>query len=237
MSGLKKTPSSIETDELLDLLKETDPTAEDPESIGLNYTNDVLTFLSVFKIEPGEDQIKAHTLYSIYKVWSKNAITKQEFHNEVKKFLPGASIQNKAGYKINQNAIKLTHIAYSRFKKERERLKSKLWTKHFEDFLLFHALKSDNFWIESDILYFLYDKYTYERGLDSNANNYMGREIFFIYADIFLKHKITKTGKVYAVSENIKNFFQKDQLERMQVTYVKEEKKKNKKRKSKLSRS
>jgi hypothetical protein len=217
---VRKTANFIETEELLKLLEEPQLNQETPDIL---YKNDILSFISVFNIQSGEDRIKKNTLYSIYRVWSKNPIPSKDFHLEMFKFLPVCQVQNAAGYNINQNAIKLTHEAYSLFKQQKVRtLKSKRWTQHFENFLLFHALTSGNFWLESDILYFIYDKYTHERGLDRTVHLYMTKEVFYIYADIFLKHKITKYGKMYGISENIQNFFQPDQLARMQKAHAKE---------------
>lgn len=219
----KVAPNSLETDELLELIKDAEPQSEVQQPI---YKNDVLAFLSTFDIQPGEDKIKKHTLFSIYKVWSQDALLKNAFYTAISYFL---ELEN-GSYKVNQNAIKLTHEAYSRFKHENKRLKSKHWTRHFEDFLLFYALKSDNFWIEAPILYFIYDKYAHERGLDKSTRTHMGQQVFYSYANLFLKYKKTKHGTVYAVSENILNQFQPDQYNRMVKAYGEDQKKPKKQR-------
>lgn len=222
---IKKATTEIDTEELLELLSDSNDDELDLDYS--EYKNDILNFISVFNIKQGEEYIKAFTLYSIYKVWSKNPISKNQFYLEIQKYF----FSNSNGYLINRNAIQLAHEAYIKFQRKKIKLKSKFWTKHFEDFLLFHSLKNGSFWIEDNILYFLYDKYTHERGLDKNTRTYMSKDIFFTYADIFLKSKVTKTGKVYSVTENIKNFFQPDQLQRMKETYVKKDKKSKKKKK------
>lgn len=224
MSDLKKTANQADTDELLDILNN----SQEDITNYTEYKNDILTFISVFNIQNGEEKIKAYTLYSIYKVWSKEALTKTQFYNEFNKFFYSTS----GSYFINRNAIQLTHEAYNKFKQEKIRLKSKFWSKHFEDFLLYHSIKSESYWLESDLLYFLYDKYTHERGLDKNSSTHMGKDTFSTYANIFLKSKVTKNGKVYLVSENVKQFFQKGQLERMKDEKAKEQKKKTKPKKS-----
>lgn len=223
MSNIKKTATQVQTEELLNLLD------EDNTSDEVNYTeykNDILQFISVFNLKPGEEYIKAFTLYSIYKVWSKTPISKTAFYSEICKYFESL---NGKGYKINRNAIQLTHEAYVKFEKKKIRLKSKYWTKHFEDFILYYSIKNGSFWLEDEILYFLYDKYTYERNI-LNTNR-LSKELFFTYADLFFKHKITKTGKVYSVTDNITVLFQQGQLQRMQSSYA-EEKKKAKPKKS-----
>lgn len=225
-SPVKVTPKALDTDTLLDLVEKA---PDDKAIMGEKYKNDVLGFLSTFNIQPGEDTIKGNTLYSIYKVWSKEPLPKNTFYREVNNFLPE---KTPTFYKINQNVIKLTHEAYSRFKQERNiKLKNKTWTRHFEDFLLYYSLKTDNFWIEGPILYFIYDKYAHERGLDKHNSTHMNLQTFYAYADLFLKYKKTKTGKYYAVSDNITIQFQEGQLERMQREYAKEQKAKEKPKK------
>jgi hypothetical protein len=228
----KKAPNALETTELLDLLEQAEE-AKEPEAIQIVYKNDVLTFLSVFNIQSGEDNVKSHTLYSIYKVWSKDPLSKSLFLDEVTKYVTRID----TGYKINQNAIKLTHEAYSKFKQENRKLKSKPWTKHFQDFLAKYELKSEDFWLEAPILYFIYDKYAHERKLDENINTYMGKTVFYTYADLFLKYKKTKTGKVYAVSPNILNQFQPDQYDRMVKAHKKEQIQKDKPKKKRKKRA
>jgi hypothetical protein len=223
LSTSKKAPNALDTDVLLDVLE----TSEDNiEVIGFNYKNDILVFLSTFNIQKGEDNIKPHTLYSIYKVWSKDPIPKNAFYGEISQFIP----KSLAYYKINQNVIKLTHEAYSRFKQENRRLKSKPWTRHFEKFLVEYNLKSEDFWVEAPILYFIYDKYTNECGLDDHPSTHMSKQVFFTYADLFLKHKKTKTDKFYAVNDNILKQFQDGQLDRMRKTYAQEQKAKKPKK-------
>jgi hypothetical protein len=124
-------------------------------------------------------------------------------------------------YEINQNAIKLTHMAYKAFQKESKKLNSKFWSKHFENFLNLYDLKSGDFWVEDSILYFIYDKYTHENGLDKTVHSAMKPKVFYTYADLFLESKITRYGKVYGVTKNIENQFQKDQLARMKKEYEK----------------
>lgn len=223
MNKPRVTPNSLDTNELIELLENNEEKEVEP----IIYRNDVLAFISTFKLEPGEDNIKNHTLYSIYKVWSKDPIIKNSFYQEFTKFFECKNGQ----YKINQNAIKLTHAAFSKFKQENFRLKSKAWAKHFEDFTLMYALKSDGFWVEAPILYFIYDKYTHERGLDTGPASCMSREVFYRYADLFFKYKNTKDGKIYSVSENITNQFQDGQLARMRKTHVQDKKKKEKSKK------
>lgn len=220
--SVKKTTKALDTEELLKILE--DNKSDLKEENEILYENDILEFLSTLKIEPGEDKIKKYTLYSIYKVWSKDAVTKKEFYIELDAFLPTTSITGTVAYKINNNAIKLTQAAYSHFKKENVRLKSKFWAKHFENFLDYHSLKSGNHWINRSLLYFLYKQYTKDLKLDKSITMYLSKNNFYTYCEIFLKQKITKNGKLYAVSDNIMNFFKDDGQLKMKEKNAKKDK-------------
>jgi hypothetical protein len=191
-------------------------------------------FISTFGIEPGEDKVKQHTLYTIYKAWSQDALKKNDFIHQMRDFFEVVFIGQSRGFGINQSAIKLTHDAYKHFSNERVREKSKTWATHFENFLRFHSLSPGKYWIHGEILFFIYDKYTHATGLDKNASTHMGKKTFDIYCKLYLEQKKTKHGKYYAISDNIQGFFQVDQLERMNKEYAKEE---NKKKPSQKRRS
>lgn len=235
---IRKAPHALDTEDLLKLIEQTDASkAVAPVNEPIISGNDVLTFLSVLNIQEGSEIIKKNTLFQIYKAWSKHPITRKDFFLTIGKFFP---VKNGA-YRINQNAIKLTHEAYLKFKRQNTKLNSPAWAKHFENFLLFHSLKHGDAWIELDIFYFLYDKYCHSQGLDKSGKHYMGKQVFEYYANLNLKFKITKYGKVYAISSNIANFFQPGQLQRMKEQHAKEKdpdkKETNKKKQTRKSRS
>lgn len=225
-NSVKKTPSALDTDELFKIAEQSLQTPE--TEIAPLDSNDIFTFFSTFNLEAGETPIKKNLLYSIYKAWSAYPLIKKDFIKEVDNYIPFKN----GYYKINQNAVRLTYDVYKKFKQVNKKQTSKNWVRHYQDFLNFHALEQGDFWIELDIFYFLYDKYTYTRKIRA-----LNKKEFEKFCSLYLKSKITTTGKVYGVTANVQNFFQEGQLERMKKSYVQEEKKKNKKRKHKKSRS
>ena len=219
----KKVPHSLDTEELLKRITNSEPeevTTDSLDGILLEEVmqDDVLSFLSAFNIQHGEERIRRTTLYNIYRAWSMSPVQKTSFHLQVGNYIP--VITNY--YAINQNSIKLTYDAYKNFKKTKSQAKSKLWVSRVEDFLNFNAVKDGPLWLEIDILYFLYDKFEHERGHPTKVS----KRYFEKIMDVFLKNKVTEKSKLYAVSENIKNQFQPGQLERMKKTYAIQEKQK-----------
>jgi len=230
---LKQSAHTLETDELLKLLEETEVKTDEP----VQFEDDVLNFIATFTIEPGNEKIKQHTLYLIYKAWSQNPLKKMVFLNKMRNYFESCQVSGSAGYLINQNAIKLTHSAYKYFSNRNIRINSKAWAKHFENFLKFHALDKGNFWIHQEILYFIYDKFCYATGLANHSSKHFSKPTFFIYCQLYLPTKKTKKGILYGVTDNIQNFFQIGQLERMQKEYEKEKKKPKKRKRKTKSRT
>lgn len=228
MNSIKKSAHTLETDELLELLEK----KEVVEDKAVEYKNDVLGFISTFGIEHGEEKMKQHTLFTIYRVWSKNPLKKTEFLTEMRQYLQSTRIRQAMAFFVNQSAIKLTHSAYKYYTNENIRFNSRPWAKHFENFLKFHSLSPGERWIHGNILYFIYDKYCHATGLDKSPSTYMSKDNFLMYCKLFLRQKHTKNGTLYAISDNIQSFFQIGQLARMEAEYAKKEKDKTKYRKT-----
>lgn len=232
MSSTKKSAHTLETDELLDLLDKKEVT----EDKVTEFTDDVLGFISTFGLEHGAEKIKQHTLFTIYRVWSKNPIKKTAFLSQMREYFETTDFRYTTGFLINQSAIKLTHAAYKFYTNENIRLTSRPWAKHFENFLKFHNLSPGERWINGNILYFIYDKYCHATGLDKVETLHMSKDTFLLYCKVYLKNKKTRKGSLYAISDNIQSFFQIGQLARMEVEYAKKEKVQTKYRKTSRSR-
>lgn len=239
----KKIPHALDTEELLKVIsqnKETTPQDNETAPEILEYTNDILPFLSTFNILPGEQRIKKGLLFSIYKAWSKQPVKRKDFLNELYKYLE-IGYQPDGCFYINHNAMKLTYDVYRKYQKEYRKTHSKHWTKHFENFLKYYSLTDKGYWVELPILYFLYDKYLFELGIQHGPRKTLYKDQFEKFCRLYFKEKTTEFTRLYSVSSNITNFFQAGQLERMRKEYVKQfktdKKKKNKKKRSKISRS
>ncbi len=219
MSKVKKSTHSLDTEELLGIL-ETDETPQGEAEIV--YKNDMLTFISTFALEAGENKIKQHTLYNIYKAWSKDPVKKSEFILEMANIFDTTQAKTSTCYLLNSSAIKLTHDAYKYYTNEATvRPTSKIWKQHFENFLKFHSLTPGPYWVHANILYFIYDKYCHATGLDRSSKTYMGKATFFLYCSTYLERKkYGRKGRYYGISDNIKSFFQIDQLQRMEAQYA-----------------
>lgn len=235
---IKKLPQQIDLEDLLKIVKEP-PTLtsvdipDDERVLDEDPVNkDVLTFLSKFNILPGTNRVKRGLLFNIYKAWSAYPIKRKEFLQICGKYFKVAERGNV--YLINANVVKLSYDVYTTFKRKYRLVTDRRRATHFENFINYYSLKKENYWIHINILYFLYDKYLYEKKVDRP----LAFKNFEHFCRTYFELKNTTNGKMVSVSKNIENFFQEGQLERMKVTYAEERKKEIKETKeSKRKRS
>lgn len=220
----KKLPQQIDLDELLKIVKEppklTNAIAEENQVLNEDPVHkDVLTFMSRFNILPGPNRVKKGLLFNIYKAWSADPIKRKEFIQICNKYLPTSGSGQM--YSINANVVKLSYDVYTTFKRKYRIISNRSQAVHFENFLNYYSLKKEDYWIHINILYFLYDKYLYEK----KVNKPLAFKHFEHHCKVYLQIKNTTNGKLVLLSKNIENFFQEGQLERMKVTYAEERKK------------
>lgn len=221
-----KNPSNYTTQELLEILKQ----EEEYKPILYNYPskNDVLNFILFFNLEPGNDTVTNNLLYQLYCNWSEEKTTKQRFMNNIKKYfkteLPFIYI-NKTALKITEEVYKLIEI------NKVDKTKNKDQRLHFENFLENYKLKSGTKWIESVILYSLYDEWCYK----NKKKNPMGTQHFYGFCRLYLPNKRRTSSKIiwYGVDESFLESIGVNKIERIRKGYAQ----KNKKKYGKVSRT
>lgn len=203
----KKTPTSHTDEELLNALDQETQSNETP-----NYIyGEIPAFLSAFKIEQGKDVVPTKLLLELYRSWSKDPLTKLQFECEIAKYLLIHQKGPRFFYLINQKAFNLSQSAYKLLEsKTRDRTKSPPWKLHFESFLTKYGIKPGDFYIESFILYNLYDKYVYEIG----KKQPLGYEQFHYFCDLYFDNKRLTQNKVswFGVDKSIKNIITDDDI-------------------------
>ena len=211
--GLRKLPSEFTTEELLELAKDTTFNKEERDVI-TEHINDVVPFLSHFDIKPGTDIITKRFFYNLYKEWSTNPILKASFDDIISQYFLIHQKGNKYYYLINKNSLQLSKRLYKLIlERTVDKTKSKNYKNHFDSFLTANKVKAGNYWIESFILYYLYDKWTYK----NKNNNPLGRNQFFNFCTLYFKHKRRTSNRLqwFAVNKSILKHFTSEQLERI----------------------
>lgn len=148
MTSKRFLPSSLTEEELIELLN----SAEDhPKAEIMEYTNDVVPFLSNYSITPGDTRVSKKLIYSLYKTYSDNPVSQPEFTTKM-----GLYIQhNSLFFKINKDQFAISQHIYEETKK-REKTKSLTYQKHFKWFLDTAEVKSGTKWIEGFVLFYIY---------------------------------------------------------------------------------
>lgn len=224
-----KSLNQLSDEELLKLL-------ENPEDIDFvrENSNDVLSFIHFFNIQPGRTKVKSYFLYILYKDWSKLPIKRKEFSLEMSKYL---DLNSHSFFYIDRNHLKLLQKSYEILQKKshNDPLLGKNKKIHFEHYLKFYNIKLGNYWIEREILYFYYDKWCYKNKLKMNV---LSEKNFNRFIKIYFKDvKMTKDYKIWVnVDEKVLKITQED-IVRIRNSYAEKTKKDSEKsqRKKRLS--
>jgi hypothetical protein len=157
----KQLPTDYELEELLKLVNSS---KDDPHVYGDLEPNDIVLFLSTFEIQPGQNLVLHKLIYQLYKLWSKQPLNHQHFSIEMAKFILPKDVDNRHYYLINSSAFKLSAKSYQLIAaKTIDKTKSKNYRRHFDAFLKHYDLKPGKCWLESYLIYYLYDLWTYKK--------------------------------------------------------------------------
>lgn len=175
-----KLPNEISDADLLELLNSK---ADHKYIVTSSLTNDdIVMFLSTFNIKPGKEPIQARGLYKLYKDWSKSPINQYSFAHTLNKYYKRQGLY----YLINLDVLDLAKSALDIIKKPNKRKTvRKSWRIHFQSFVDRYSLKSGNFYVNDFILYYLYDKWTY----DNRVRGRLGKEQFNEFCKLYFKLK------------------------------------------------
>lgn len=183
-------PNNLTIEELLESAEDD---KQEKEINNIDWNNDVVSFLLTFNIKSGPHPVPKPLFFALYKHWSKNPIIKTKFNIEIAKFL----IRHQKGpnqfYLIDKDAFKISEeIQQFILKKTVDKTKSKSYKKHFENFLKKYQLKQGNYYVESYILYYLYDKWVFS--IKKKAP--LGENQFFNFCKLYFTFKRNSESRV-----------------------------------------
>lgn len=197
---LSKLPSDFSLEELLEAANGISiniPTNTQESNDIIDH--DVFSFINALKILPGTKKVQKRLLYTIYRNWSTNPVTKVQFSIFICSFFE----YNQYYYFLNLDALQIVRIPYKSIRKEKvDKTKSKNYKRHFESFLSFYELKSGTFYVEPRILYFLYDKWTY----NNHNKHVLGFKHFLRFLNLYFDKKRLISSKLsfFGINEDIK---------------------------------
>jgi hypothetical protein len=225
---LKKLHNSFSEEELLNLLdqKETTEVKEDPK---LEYRNDIPLFLSAYNVLPGEHCVSKRVLLELYRAWSNKSVRPSTFYYHISKYLIIHQKGPKHYYLINESAINISTKAYALVKENSiDKTKSPTYKKHFEQFLKDMNIVPGDYYVETFILFKVYDNWHYSKKMKKNP---LGNTQLFNYFKLYFTHRRKTDSQMqwFAVDRSILNNFTEQQLERIKTAYY-GKKRKNKKK-------
>lgn len=218
----RKTPTDHSVEELLGSLDSKETSEE-------YIPNTVLNFISAYKITPGKDAVSHRVLYQLYRLWCKDAVSKEIFELEMAKYFIIHQKGPRFYYLINQKALDLSKKAFKLIlDSTTDRTKSPPWKKHFESFLSKYDLKPGDYYLESFVLYDLYDQYVYE----TKKKQPLGEDQFYNFCKLYFTDKRLTSNRVswFGVDKSIKKYVTDDKLKTLRESRTKNAKKEVKKR-------
>ena len=208
---LKKSHLNHTEYHLLQLLNE-----EQEEDILDSYTgeNDIVDFISVYKIKEGKNRVKSSVLYDLYKNWAYEPKKKKQFSTQFNKYFHCEN--NTYNISIDNLSIAVEKLKLLN-KQHRNRLKSPIYKTHFDKFVKTFKIFRGKIYIESYIFYFLYDKWVYDNKLKQQLgyNNF----IKFMKFNFDSKRIVQSKMNYFGVSNTFIRKIGKTQLEKIRQGY------------------
>lgn len=186
--------------ELTELLAELEESSDLKQFRTEGSSDDVLSFLNIYDLRPGEDSIPNRTLFRLYRTWSKNPVNSIAFAikiHEIFEHTPRVT-------KINEELFKIKREDWIYFYKNPKRT-NPLEQKHkrmFEAFLKNFDLSPGDEPVNFESICLLYDRYINEKKSKTACLNKIKLESF---CKIYFKQKNTTRGSYYLVSDTIWN--------------------------------
>ncbi len=207
---MKRTLTEYSNEELKKALEQN----ETGEQTIQEHASDVPAFLSFYKITPGKDLVLKRVLYKLYGYWSENPLDKTQFSTLVNEYIPTRQVGPHQYYIINQKALDLSKHAYDHIiEHTHDRIKIPAWKAHFDKYLEHYKLKPGTFFIESYILYNLYDKYAYE----TNKKLPLSYVQFVKFCKLYFNAERLTSSKIsyFGVDKSIKEFITDDEIRQL----------------------
>lgn len=224
--GLRRLPNEQSLDELLQTIEETKQ-----ESI-VGVTDDVFSFISAFNILPGTETVLKSAIYSLYKSWSKDPVSKYVFSVKIGKHLHTHVKGPRQFYLVNTNSMQIEKETLLLLEKnKRDKTKYPSWNKHFQSYLEFYGIQKGKVWVQSFVLMHFYDKWRYK-----NRKKSLLSEInFFNFCKLYFETKRNTESRMmwFGVNEEfVRNHLSPQKLSHLQQgrekRYGKKQKSKNK---------
>lgn len=209
---MNKSVKDLSTEDLIKSLETTEDGFRFRET---GISSDVMGFCNVFRLIPGDDEVKVSTLYAIYETWSKKPLPLGAFSKQISLAFKG----NNGIALIDEESFTLDRSEWVHFVVTESEKKNNLILKNkFDKFIKTYRLERGENYVHVSKLYELHRA---EPGLKKE----MKLKQFTMIAELYLDMKSTRHGKYFGVSDSVWDHIIKED-------YEKEEKNKKKSKKT-----
>lgn len=208
---MKKAITELSTEELVHLLGKNPPNVN--SDVIYNWPTDVMDFISFYNLKQGTEHVTTKLLYRLYRHWSKDPLIIKAFVNTLTDIFPSSRIGKSTTIMLDKKTLHISQEVY-KYLETLDKTKSKGWTKHFNTFLEYYSIKKGGLYIKNNVLYSLYDKWTY-----GNKNRRpLGYKQFNKFCKVFFKQKIVDNNRWSAVDNSIEQYLTDDLIQLMKAT-------------------
>lgn len=188
-------------DDLVKLLNAAEKPTNEHKNVEDLAPNDVYSFLLYFNIKPGYSTIRKSMLFTLYKHWSKSALSRKSFHGEVGKYIRSKQSGCNYYYKISLNAFDISEKLFQ-YLQQQDKTKSNRWKKHYEYFLTKNDIKPGSHWVECITFFRYYFKWKAMRCKPRG----LGYNQFFNISKLYFKHKrlTDSKGRWFGLNRDLK---------------------------------
>lgn len=189
--------------ELLELI-------ENPVSSPNTITNNIIDFISVYNLKTGDEPIKIRLLYNLYKAWTKNPLSPRIFSNTLTNLFTSKQSAGNTLVYLNKSAINV-HTEVLKLVEPADKTRQKGWTDHFNKYLLHYGIKKGGLFIANNVLYNLYDKWTYK----NNNRRPLGPNQFNNFCKVFFEYKNVQGRLWFKIDKSIEQHLTEDLIKLM----------------------
>ena len=175
------------------------------------YSSDIPEFLAKFNIEYGPYPLSNRLLYELYSLFSLTRPTRNFFTYSVGKYLPSTQQRGMAYYSANKTPLEIDQWIYRlRIENKVNKVKSPHYRNHFTSYLSYYKLKKGDKWVESGVLYHLYDLWSYK----NKSKRPLGIRQFHSICKLYFPYKRRTTSNLEWFGTNLKigKYLNKEEL-------------------------
>jgi len=215
--------TELSLDELLDAIKGQELVND---KILPSFKDPIFSFTQAFNISPGTELISDHILHKLFKLWHRDSfIDLKNFNIQLGKYIPSER-KNRRFYKVNKKISHTVKILEEiQNKHTLNPTKYRGYHRHFERFLSQNDIEAGEVYVESDILYYVYNRWCDEIG----RKNPLGYNNFLSFCALNFEVKRMAESNIhwYGVNDKIKKLITRSEVERWRqgrTRYAKTEK-------------